>query len=760
MPIRIPNTNVNTSLRNLGQSSQRLGFKLLERGNRQKKLEIENENAKFARIMDENLQTMSQRQLEQRNKQNNKYRVPGEQLAEGENETLYTSGDYSYALPQGSTATGEGDNIIKDYGERLWQQQFAGQFSSQDSEDNFRRVYDGKMAAYSGQFRTDNFNYRRSNEVAAIGREIAGYEANPNNLSIDNAMKPIDAAGERLVVSGLISPDDKIQNNIESRYVLLTGETWKESQAIAAGDGSGDLSPEQNIKNAKDHIYAKEGLQQTEKDSIWAKLENEHIQGTEDDKDFFVARWTGDSDLIRADIANGRIYTKNAVEDALQTISYQLPYSRDTKLFPNGELNFLKSLIDEVPKTPKEKDQDNFDSGNIESYREQMNLMLGDDQDKNTIVRMLQGGTDVFYSSGSNERANGDPAQGLSATEQNKLRAELDKQADARFALSTDAAFQAVVADGLEGLEASDKNITNSELRLYEEEATRYAATVNGASGDTGNATPAMVQEHMLAYTEAVTVKSVGELQIRNEGGKGGFLGTGIWGGIDAAEGYYQLAEQGKLSYDEGLAKKAIDNQWTAAEMRADYYNSFGDYSTLNDAQKAQVDNVETAMEVTDLTKNRFAEEFGNLPAAVVLDRGIPYTIDTDGTTYKLDFKDNNKSLDYQYLKPLRENRAEPKRKEFDLANPRKKAGRIIYGNTVDEENLEGVTNSQLYFEDLTDETWYSYRGNKWVEIPNIEDTMWTNWNEKEKQYMERVKNLNRQSNYSYSENFYDQRVR
>jgi hypothetical protein len=698
MPIKIPNVSVARSLTGLGTSLLGLSRNVDTFVDRQNKLEIKNENAANMRIMLDDLQTFNQNYALQKNKQAKSFFVNaiGEQAVnphtgklDDVDSSTFNSDWYSYSLSSGEKVTGAGDDIIRDYADKLWQEKFSGQFSSEESEKLFRQSYDAQIAKYSGEFRVKNFNYRQQNEAEAIGRELTAIESNPQGLSIPEAMKGIQATTQKSFEGGLITNQQRIDQNAKSEYVLLTGETWNEASVIAAGDGSGELSPEQNVQNAKDHIYGKEGLLDTEKDSIWAKLENQHNEGVAADKDFFTESWTNKSIDIRARIKNGQITTKNAVEDALQNESYILPYSRDPKIFPNQELNFLKSLIDEKPDPEKLEDRDKYVSGNEDYYREQMNLMLQNEASENEIVRMFQGATDMFYDTGGPDAATGENIQGMSATEQNKLRAELQKQGEARFALSTDAAFQAVVADGIESLISDDKNVTDTAKRLYEEEATRYASTVNGASGSTGNATPAMVAAHMEAYTEAITLKAVGEIDLRNTA-QGGRIGRAR---IDAAEAYHQLGEQGKISYDEGLARDAINELLTPAEMRARYYADFGEYDTLTDEQKAQVNNVEVVMEVAALSREKFNEEFDASLESVTLHQGIPYTIDEHGTTFKLDFKDNNKSLDYQYLKPLRENKASPKRREFDVANPGKKAGRIIYGNTVDEDNLDGVTN-------------------------------------------------------------------
>ena len=117
MPITIPNVSVPRSAQNLGSSLLGLSGRLAKLGQRQKNLEIENENAANMRIMLADLQTFDQNYAQQRNVQNTKYSTPGEQYVGGEG-AAFESDWYNYSLPSGGSVTGSGDDIIADYGEK------------------------------------------------------------------------------------------------------------------------------------------------------------------------------------------------------------------------------------------------------------------------------------------------------------------------------------------------------------------------------------------------------------------------------------------------------------------------------------------------------------------------------------------------------------------------------------------------------------------------------------------------------------------
>lgn len=716
MPITIPNVSVPRSAQNLGGSLLGLSGRLAKLGQRQKKLEIENENAAKMRIMLADLQTFDQNYAQQRNVQNTKYTTPGEQYVGGEG-AAFESDWYNYSLASGETVTGAGDDIIADYGDKLWQEKFAGQFSSQESENRFRRTYDAQIAASSGAFRTKNFNYRQQNAAEQIGRELNAIESNPRGLTIEESMKSIRETTDKAFRGGLITEQQRHDQNAASEYVLLTGETSTISQGIARETGGAA-----GVEEARQYINGVEGLNQDTKDDIFANMENEHNIKLKQEKQNHEQRVLTDSKALEQQIANGEITTVNKLEAMIAPVTYDLLYSGTQEKFPNSEFNFLKGLIDE---TKEPEDDDKFDTGNIELYREQMFQIFNSNGTNADVVRMLQGGTDLALET--------DYENGISNTEQGKLRKEMKAYAENIYALATDAGFQAVVEDSVQAL---GDDATERDKQLLRDELTYYASSINGSSGSTSNATPEMIKQHADNYLAAESLKAVSELTIDN------FLtdAPAYWRGkIDDTEAYYKLSEEGRLSYDQDLAREALKLMYTEPEIRAAFVDKYG--TDLTEPQEAQLNNVLRAVEVTNLTKNQYTEDFGKAPASITLDNGIPYLVDDNGNTFKLDYKEEDKSLDYQYMKPVLEKTAEPKRTEFDTANPQMKAGRVSYGS-------DGT--DQLYVEGLNPEgtasiNWFTKRGSEWIAVPNIEDLIWTDWNEDEKKYLNRMNALNRQ---------------
>lgn len=684
MPITIPNVSVSRSLQGFGQSVTGLGVSIAKAGRRQRNLEIQNESAEMSRRMDAETQTFSQSYFEQRNKQNNIYTTPGGEGLRAGDDTQFTAGDYTYSLPQGSTVTGEGDNISADYGDRLWEKKFAGQFSSQESEDNFRRVYDAKMAAFSGEFRQTNFGYRRQNEAEQIGRELSGIEANPKGLSISQSMESVEATTQKAFDAGLTSNQQRVDQNAKSEYVLLTGETWRESQAVARAAGG-----DEGYREAWDHIDQKAGLNDDTKKDLKARIESTHRQnmGREDNQ---LTLWDQNvSNSLESKILSEDISSLDLLNQEMDNTQTFGEYTQDRHSLSDPKRNYLRSFY----KSQQEGGAGRGSTKELSDEEIAINNMIYAGAPLEDIEIYMEGlvadgtwgSTDILDKKEELEKRS-DEFDNLVQTARNiaesLLKDEVKNNDD-----FTAADMDQVLADYTTFRVHQQQNIS--------------ATTV----------TPEQTRDWIKNRLAGDQVRKIGQVKLDSIGVR-----------LSGPEQWFRFAEEKARigTFDLPLVKEGLVQNMTGEEFREQYYGNIN-VENLSDVQKNVMENTVDFVDLIHNSNDNFEENFGSQPDETSIDQDGFIYFTLDRRMYRLDEED--KKLHYDTLDTIEDPARAARVYDKFYAQTGVRGKRVVRGN-------DGV----IYVEGRSNGIWYREFNKGWQRVNNPQDNVWTEYEGEVKQ--------------------------